>query len=146
MSVLHKLPAMTTKGRRRIGRGYGSKLGGHTVGRGTKGQNSRVGGGVSIWFEGGQLPLVRRFPWLRGKGRLNSLNHRQEVNMRDVIAKNLTKVTPETLMEAGLVQETKTPIRLIGIGDVTQKLTVSGLQTSQPVKTRIEKAGGSVSA
>lgn len=144
MSLLQKLPSVTAKAMRRIGRGYGSTKGGHTVGRGTKGQLSRNGGKRPLWFEGGQLPLTKRLPWQRGKGRLKSFGKYQEVNLKDILAKDITTVTPFVLFDAGLIRETKYPVRVIGLGDITTKMTFEGVATSQPVRERVEKAGGSV--
>ena len=64
---LHQLTKTTTRSQKRRGRGYGSGVGGHTVGRGAKGQKARSN--VSLWFEGGQLPLTKRLPFWRGKSR-----------------------------------------------------------------------------
>jgi large subunit ribosomal protein L15 len=144
MSLIHKLPAVTAKGLRRVGRGYGSTKGGHTSGRGTKGQLSRNGGKLPIWFEGGQLQLTKRLPWQRGKGRLKSFGKYQEVNLKDVLDKGLKTVSPQTLLEAGLIAETKYPVRVIGLGEITTKMQFEGVATSAPVRERVEKAGGSV--
>lgn len=144
MSLLNKLPAIKNKGKRRAGRGYGSQLGGHTAGRGMKGQKSRSGGNVPLWFEGGQLPLVRRLPWLRGKGRLKSLTNQQEVQLKVVIKHQLKDVSPETLLKAGLIDNTKDPVRLIGAQEVPFKMEVTGVIPSEPVRQAIEQAGGTV--
>lgn len=146
MSLLHQLQAIKNSGQRRVGRGYGSQRGGHTSGRGMKGQRSRNGGKPPLWFEGGQLPLVKRLPWQRGKGRLNPLVNRQEVQLKDVAKHALKEVTPEALLQAGLVDNTKDRIRLIGATTLETALTVTGMETSQPVRQAIEKAGGSVTA
>lgn len=71
MSLLNQLPPVKSKPKRRLGRGYGSQKGGHTSSRGQKGQKSR--NKLPIWFEGGQLPLIRRTPFIKGKSRFNSL-------------------------------------------------------------------------
>jgi ribosomal protein L15 len=68
---LHQLPKTTTRAQKRLGRGYGSGKGGHTSSRGQKGDLAR--GSVPAWFEGGQLPQIRRFPFQRGKLRFKSL-------------------------------------------------------------------------
>jgi len=146
MSLLNSLPAIKNDRKRRAGRGYGSKKGGHTSGRGQKGQLSRNGGKRPLWFEGGQLPLVKRLPWLRGKGRLVTLQNQQEVQLTDVIKHQLALVTPESLHQAGLVDNTVDQIRLIGATKLDLKVSVEGVQTSQPVREVIEKAGGSVQA
>ena len=146
MSLLQQLQAIKNSGKRRAGRGYGSKLGGHTSGRGQKGQRSRNGGKAPLWFEGGQLPLVKRLPWQRGKGRLKSLTNRQEVQLTDMVKHQLTEVTPQSLLKAGLVNNDQDLIRLIGATKLETAIKVERVETSQPVRQAIEKAGGSVQA
>jgi len=146
MSLLHQLQAIKNDGQRRVGRGYGSKRGGHTSSRGQKGQLSRNGGKRPLWFEGGQLPLVRRLPWQRGKGRLKPLHNRQEVQLVDLVKHQLSTVTPVSLFEAGLVDNTHDSIRLVGATKLETAIKVEGVETSQPVRKAIEKAGGSVEA
>lgn len=68
---LSNLPKITARPKKRLGRGYGSGKGGHTSGRGQKGQKSR--NKIPIWFEGGQLPLIRRTPFIKGKSRFKSI-------------------------------------------------------------------------
>ena len=78
---LDQLPKITTKKKKRLGRGYGSGKGGHTVGRGAKGQKAR--GKVKLGFEGGQLPLIKRLPLKRGKGKFKSFKKKPlVVNVR----------------------------------------------------------------
>jgi large subunit ribosomal protein L15 len=146
MNILSRLSAIKNEGKRRAGRGYGSKKGGHTSGRGMKGQLSRNGGKRPLWFEGGQLPLVKRLPWQRGKGRLKSLNIRQEVHLRDIVKHNLVEVNPETLLKAGLIDTVNYPVRIISVQPIEVALTLKGVEASQSVKAVIEKAGGSVQA
>jgi large subunit ribosomal protein L15 len=67
MSILSSLTKITTRSKKRLGRGYGSGKGGHTSSRGQKGQKSRVGSKVPLWFEGGALPLSKRIPMWRVK-------------------------------------------------------------------------------
>lgn len=145
MGLLSSLPSVKKHESKRVGRGYGSGQGGHTSGRGMKGQRSRTGGGVPLWFEGGQLPLIKRMPMLRGKGRLVSLLRRQEVQLQAVIDNKVTDVTPQNLLEAGLIRNRKGMPRLIGAVELTEKLTVSDtVEVSGPVQKAIEKAGGTV--
>jgi len=144
MSLLQELPSIIKSGAKRVGRGYGSNRGGHTSGRGQKGQLSRNGSKVGLWFEGGQLPLVKRLPMLRGKLRFVSLKTRQEVQLRDIVAKGLTEVTMETLNEAGLVRMNNGLARIIGAVAVEAPITVTGIEVSGTVRAAIEKAGGKV--
>lgn len=144
MSILHKLPAIQKNNQKRVGRGYGSGVGGHTSTRGTKGHTSRTGGKTPLWFEGGQLPLIRRLPWLRGKGRFQSLKKVQEVQLKAVVEKKLQTVTPESLIEAGLFRSSYGEPRLVGAVELASAIKVERVSVTDPVKQAIEKAGGSV--
>lgn len=144
MSILSKLPVVKKNVSKRLGRGYGSGVGGHTSTRGTKGHKARTGGKTPLWFEGGQLPLIRRLPWWRGKSRFNSLKKIQEVQLQAVVEKKLTIVTPETLAEAGLFRLSYGEPRLVGAVELSQPIKVEKVTVTQPVKQAIEKAGGSV--
>lgn len=144
MGLLSSLPAVKKEASKRVGRGYGSGVGGHTSGRGTKGHTARTGGKIPLWFEGGQLPLIKRLPMLRGKGRLESLKVRQEVQLAAILERKLETITPETLAQAGLIRAGKGTPRLIGAVALDIKLTVTGVEMSQPVRTAIEKAGGTI--
>lgn len=144
MSLLNKLPIVKKNAAKRVGRGYGSGIGGHTSGRGSKGHGAREGKGTPLWFEGGQLPLIRRLPWLRGKSRFNSLKKIHEVQLSAVVAKNLVTVTPETLVEAGLTRRSYGQPRLVGTVELSAPIKVERVAVSNPVKQAIEKAGGSV--
>lgn len=143
---LNQLPKTVKTAGKRLGRGYGSGVGGHTSTRGQKGQNSR--GSMAIWFEGGQLPQIRRFPFIKGKGRFKSLKREiVEINLDQLNKlKPNTVVTPKALVEAGLVRlkdiETKT-IKILGRGEITVPLKIS-LPVSLKAKAKIEAAGGSL--
>ncbi len=145
MSLLSRLPVIKKQAAKRVGRGYGSGLGGHTSGRGGKGHTARTGGKTPLWFEGGQLSFVRRFPWLRGKSRFDSLKVVQEVQLRNVVAKDLSEISRESLLAAGLIEDKKSEIRLIGALKLEKKLKVAGVSMSGPVRQSIEEAGGTVS-
>lgn len=145
MSLLQSLTSITRRAAKRVGRGYGSGKGGHTSGRGQKGQTSRQGKNIPLWFEGGQLPLVKRLPMQRGKGRFVSLQTRQEVQLKAVLRHGLKEITPETLHQAGLIRRNQGTPRLVGAVVVPHALQVSGVQMSKPVQAAIEKAGGTVS-
>lgn len=139
---LHELsPAPgSRKERNRVGRGIGSGNG-KTSGRGHKGQNSRSGGGVRPGFEGGQNPLYRRLP---RRGFTNI--HRKEfavVNL-DVLNRfeDGAEVTPESLIEAGIVKNPKSGIKILGDGRLTVKLTVKANKFSQTAIEKIQAAGG----
>lgn len=145
MNLLKSLPSLGKSDAKRVGRGYGSAKGGHTSGRGQKGQRSRTGSPkVALWFEGGQLPLIKRLPMLRGKGRFGSLKRYQEVQLRDVVAKGLKEVTPATLQEAGLTRPKYGTPRLVGAVELTAAMKTQDVTMSSSVQKAIEAAGGTV--
>ena len=116
---LHELkPAEgSTQTRKRIGRGHGSgKV--KTGGKGTKGQNARAGGGVPPYFEGGQLPLIRKLPYRRGF-RNPFRKEFREVNVRD-LASFATGATigPEEMEQAGVLHGDKGQVKVLGSGDL----------------------------
>lgn len=134
----------STKKRKRVGRGTGSGRG-KTSTRGTKGQNSRSGGGVRLTFEGGQLPLVKRLPKLRG------FNNRFKIFYTPVNLDALSdrfesgaEVTPETLHQVGLLRKVKEPVVILGRGEIEKALTVRVHRVSASAREKIEAAGGSV--
>ena len=139
---LHELsPAPgSRKERKRKGRGPSSGMG-KTSGRGHKGQNARSGGGVRPGFEGGQNPLYRRLP---KRGFVNPTRKEYAVvNLEDLNSFEAgTEVTPEVLVETGIVKNTKSGIKILGNGEVTVKLTVKANKFSQSAVEKIEAAGG----
>jgi large subunit ribosomal protein L15 len=128
--------------RKRVGRGPGSGSG-KTAARGSKGQNSRAGGGTKPGFEGGQMPLTRRIP---KRGFTNIF--RQEwaiVNLRDLKSFAADSVVDEAVLkEAGMVKRNAKRIKLLGQGEVTVPLTVRVNSVSAQARGRIEAAGGRV--
>lgn len=148
MSLLSRLLTINKNTAKRVGRGIGSGKGGHYSGRGGKGHTARTGGKTPLWFEGGQLSFVRRFPWQRGKGRFKSLKMTQEVQLSKVVAAGLTEVNRETLLKANLIENikvAKSSIRLIGAMKLSSKIQTSGVEVSGTVRKSIEEAGGTVS-
>lgn len=139
---LHELtPAPGSRhSRKRLGRGTGSGLG-KTSGRGHKGQWARSGGGVRPGFEGGQNPLFRRLP---KRGFTNI--HRKEYAVVNVEELNRfeagTEVTPELLLESGVVKNPRDGIKILGEGDLGVKLTVKANKFSQSAVEKIQAAGG----
>ncbi|WP_404446967.1 50S ribosomal protein L15 [Sutcliffiella horikoshii] len=130
------------KERNRVGRGTGSGNG-KTSGKGHKGQNARSGGGVRPGFEGGQTPLFQRLP-KRGFTNIN----RKEYAIINLDTLNRfdegTEVTPELLLETGLVSKLNAGLKVLGNGSVEKKLTVRAHKFSSAAKEAIEAAGGSV--
>ena len=132
------------KKRKRVGRGIAAGQG-KTAGRGTKGQGARAGGGKGPYFEGGQLPLVRRLPFKRGFTNIFRIEY-QEVNVDqlDKRFKSGADVTPEALAEVGLVQKADQPVVILGRGSVSGKFAVKAHRFSKSAREKIETAGGSV--
>ena len=153
---LHTLKptAGSRKDKHRVGRGHAAGKGkqagrgqsGQTkrsTGRGQKGQKARSGGGVRPGFEGGQNPLFRRIP----KRGFNNVNHveYQIVNLDDLekTFKANSVVSYETLFEHGLVKRSM-PVKILGRGQLTKKLTVKIPALSETARLAIEKAGGKI--
>ncbi|GGA88135.1 50S ribosomal protein L15 [Ornithinibacillus halotolerans] len=139
---LHELkPAEgSRKERNRVGRGTSSGNG-KTSGRGHKGQKARSGGGVRPGFEGGQMPLFQRLP----KRGFTNINRKEYaiVNL-DVLNRfeDGTEITPELLIESGVVKNEKSGIKILGNGSVENKYTVKAHKFSASAKAAIEEAGG----
>lgn len=129
--------------RKRVGRGVGSGHGTYSC-RGLKGQNSRSGGGVHPLFEGGQNPLSKRLPYKRG---FNNI-FRTEYSVVNVDRLNIfpegTEVTPETMVSAGIIKGLKKPVKVLGEGELSQKLVVKANKFSETAKSKIEATGGTV--
>jgi large subunit ribosomal protein L15 len=133
------------KPRKRVGRGIGSGAG-KTSGRGTKGQNARSGGGVRPYHMGGNLPLYRKLPFLRGEGFTPRNRTRYaEVNLDALQGFAAgSEVNPETLAQAGVLKDKNKPIKIMGRGDVKVALKISVHKVTEGAQQKIEKAGGSV--
>jgi large subunit ribosomal protein L15 len=140
---MHELraPKGSTKNRIRIGRGHGSgKV--KTGGKGTKGQNARAGGGVPPYFEGGQLPLIRKLPYRRGFRNPFRVLFR-EVNLRDLATfPEGSTVGPEEFEIAGVLRGKTGPVKVLGQGDLSVKLTVRAHKISAGARQKLEAAGG----
>ncbi len=143
---LHSLHKIIAKSKKRLGRGPGSGKGKHTVGRGNKGQKARSK--VAIWFEGGQLPLIRRTPFIRGKKRFNklspkpitlSLSDLNKFPQNSIVNKTTTtkilKLNPKKVSTRGL--------KILNKGKVSRKLTVN-LTASKKAAQAIKDAGGKI--
>ena len=131
------------KDRKRIGRGYGSGTG-KTAGRGTKGQNSRAGGGVPLWHQGGDTPYFRRIPKKPGFKNFNRVEF-QLVNLEKLSQfRKDSVVTPEVLREAELINTLSRPVVILGRGELKKPLKIQAHRFSRKAKEKIEKAGGTV--
>ena len=122
---------------KRLGRGNAS-------GRGRNGQNQRTGGGVRLGFEGGQTPLYRRMPKLRGFKNINHINY-QVVNVGklDTFTDN-EEIDITKLYERNLISNKIQPVKILGDGEISKKLTLKVDSISLSAKAKIEKAKGKV--
>lgn len=130
---------------KRLGRGYGSGVGGHTVGRGAKGQKSRSGHKSLISFEGGNVPFFRRMPKYRGFNQSRKVEV-AAVNV-DVLEKNFKdgeEVSVEALKDKGIVKKNAQSVKILGKGEIKIKVNIVGIAVSSSAKEKVEKAGGSI--
>ena len=136
-----KPPKGSTRTSIRIGRGHGSgKV--KTGGKGTKGQNARAGGGVPPYFEGGQLPLIRKLPYRRGFTNPFRVPFR-EVNVKDLANfPEGSTVGPDEFEIAGVLRGKTGPVKVLGQGEMSVKLIVRANKFSAGAKQKIEAAGG----
>jgi large subunit ribosomal protein L15 len=149
---LHNLkPAPGSRHRRkRIGRGEGSGFG-KTSGRGHKGAGARSGSKSNVNLEGGQMPIHMRMRKLRGPHMKKSMpfeqfgrTHTQPVNLKDLEERfdDGAEITPAALSSRGLATRRDVPVKILGVGDVSKKLTVSAHGFSKTAREKIEGAGG----
>ena len=142
---LHELkPAQgAVKKHKRVGRGTAAGQG-KTAGRGTKGQNARAGGGVRPYFEGGQLPLVRKLPFARGVGFRDPWRVQfTSVNLaRLAVFPKGTEVTPQMMADAGIIKHAGELVVILGHGELKHPLTVKAHRFSADAQAKIEAAGG----
>lgn len=144
MSMLNDLKKVTSKPAKRVGRGHGSGKGAHTVGRGNKGQRARKSGEAPAWFEGGQLPLVKRLPMLRGKARFNVIDPTAEVTLSDLNKMSADVITLDTLILEKVISKRFKKAKIIANGSIERKVVVKGLPVSAGATKFITQAGGSV--
>ena len=144
---LHELrqPEGAKKGRKRVGRGNSGR-GGTYAGRGRKGQNSRSGGTKQPWFRG-MSTRMNRMPYMRG-AKFNFTGHTRTeyriINVRDLDVEfaDGDEVTPEELLNRGLIKKAKMPLKILGDGELTKSLSVVAHAYSSSAREKIEAAGG----
>ncbi len=144
-------PAQARKDRKRVGRGLGSGKGRYS-GRGIKGQKSRAGShSMRAGFEGGQMPLYMRTTKLRGNTSKDAMpvgpfrTYTQPVNVRDLDRfDDGAEVTPEALKAKGLIRSLRKDVKLLGVGEVSKKLTISVHAASATAREKVEAAGGTL--
>jgi len=135
-------PIGAKQDRKRVGRGNGSN--GTYSGRGSKGQKSRAGYRIRPGFEGGQLPLIKRLPRQRGFTNIFRVEY-TTVNINKLSAfESGSEVTPETLVDAGIIKSVKRPVKILAEGDISHPLMVRANKFSASAKAKIEAAGGKV--
>jgi large subunit ribosomal protein L15 len=147
---LHKLrPAEGSRSKKkRVGRGEGSGVG-KTSGRGHKGSNARSGGRVTERYEGGQMPLHMRIPKLRGPSAKTSMpigpfrTYMTPVNLsRLAVFAADEVVSPETLVDKGIIKKVDERVKILAEGELAQPLTIQAHGFSASAKAKIEAAGG----
>ena len=131
----------TTKNRKRVGRGIGSGTG-KTAGRGHKGQKSRSGGSIARGFEGGQMPLQQRIPKFGFSSRVNRGS--KEVNLKNIAS--MSEVNLETLKANRVISQATKKVKIFGVCDIAQPMSVTGILVTKGAKESIEKAGGTVAS
>src|SRR5438876_7937072 len=142
-------PAQARRDRKRVGRGMGSGKGRY-AGRGIKGQKARAGSHkMRAGFEGGQMPVYMRLGKQRGSTSKDAMpigpfrTSTVPVNVAALERFDAgAEVTPESLVEMGLLKNTKTDVKLLGNGDLTRRLTVRVHAISATAREKVEKAGG----
>jgi large subunit ribosomal protein L15 len=137
----------STRGRKRVGRGIGSGQG-KTSGRGHKGAGARSGSTTHAAYEGGQMPLQRRLPRLKGEARgrhtvARPVNY-APVNISDLEGVSGDTIGPDELRAAGLVRKKAKLVKILGNGEVGRAVTVRAHAFSETAKSKIEAGGGSV--
>jgi large subunit ribosomal protein L15 len=138
---IHQLKVKSQKRKRRIGRG-GKK--GTYSGRGMKGQKSRSGAHINPIFEGGRSTLIEHLPKKRG---FKSLKEKKQTVSLEKIEKYFEggdMVNPQTLLQKKIIDNIKVPVKILGDGELTKKLTIEKCIVSKTVKEKIGKAGGKI--
>jgi large subunit ribosomal protein L15 len=141
---LHEIKPVpgSTKRRKVVGRGRGSGRG-TTAGRGGKGQTARTGSSIPAWFEGGQMPLIRRLP---KRGFTNIFKKNYAIINIEILDRfeSGQEITPALLVSQGLIRSRNDGVKVLGTGALTKTLTVHAHKFSQSAAAKIEAAGGKV--
>jgi large subunit ribosomal protein L15 len=141
---LNNLPKIVNRSKKRVGRGIGSGKGGHTSGRGSKGQKARET--VKLDFEGTKFKksLLKRIPFLRGKGKFKSWSERVAFNLEDLEGWPVkTEVTVEKLAAAGWIRNARVNVKILGKGELKDGL-VFKVPVSKSAQKKIVAKGGKV--
>jgi large subunit ribosomal protein L15 len=130
---------------KRLGRGYGSGVGGHTATRGMKGQKSRAGHKSLVFFEGGNVPFYRRMPKYKGFNKPDKIEA-TVINV-DILDKNFKEgdtVSIDKLKEKALIAQKTISVKILGLGEISKKIIIDGIPASESAQEKIRKAGGSI--
>ncbi len=145
---LHEIKPAPGSRKRKKRKGIGIAAGqGKTAGRGQKGQAARTGGVKGPYFEGGQFPMVRKLPFMRGVGFNNPYRIVYRPINVGILAKKFapgSEVNPQTLIEAGLARRSDKYIAILGVGELNVPLKVVAHKFSESARQKIEQAGGIV--
>ena len=134
-----KTVVVSTKNRKRIGRGHGSGHG-KSAGRGDKGAGQRSGNKTRPWFEGGQMPLARRLP---RRGFTNIFRKEYQIIYLDDLARlDMNIITPLVLFDNGVIRAAYKPVKVLGNGKLNTKIDITASAFSASAKLKIEKSGG----
>jgi large subunit ribosomal protein L15 len=128
---------------RRVGRGHGSGRG-KTAGRGTKGQKARSGASIPAWFEGGQTPVHVRTPKLHGFKNRFRVEYAPVNLARLSAAEKGTLITPDVLAHAGILSDTKRPLKILGVGDAPSGVTIHAHAASRSALDKLQAAGSTL--
>ncbi|MEN2994482.1 MAG: 50S ribosomal protein L15 [Thermodesulfovibrio sp.] len=145
MKINELKPAPGSKKKpKRVGRGLGSGHGRYAT-RGIKGQKARSGGAKGPGFEGGQMPLQRRIP-KRGFSNAPFKKEYAIVNLKDLnkIIDEVNIITPEILLEKGIIKNLKDGLKILGDGDINKPITIKTHAISKSALQKIQSAGGKV--
>jgi large subunit ribosomal protein L15 len=136
-------PVGAKKDRKRVGRGDGSGRGTYS-GRGCKGQKSRAGYRMRPGFEGGQLPIIQRLPRKRGFTNIFKKEY-SIVKLGELsVFEAGSQVTPQKMMDTGLIKTLHLPVKVLADGDIKHPLTVTADKFSAAARAKLEAAGGKV--
>ena len=140
-------PAWTRKKSKRLWR-WNSSGKGTFSGRGCKWQNARAGGGVPDWFEGGQTPLFRRMPKMRGFSNAVFTKHYNIINLKDIqklIDSGITQINKQTLLDAKIIRRKTLPVKLLWVGTLTTSVDIQVDLASASATKAIQDAGWNLS-
>jgi large subunit ribosomal protein L15 len=145
---LHEIKPAAGSRKRKKRKGIGIAAGqGKTAGRGVKGQKSRSGGVKGPYFEGGQFPMLRKLPFMRGVGFFNPYQIQYapvNVSRLQEVFQTGSVVNPDILVEVGLTQKSDKYVAILGTGEINVPLNVTAHKFSASAQKKIEAAGGTV--